>query len=554
VPFWFSRDTPEIPTHAKVQLRQLESRGTCSVDYSNPRGCRITFHLKTVLRIGRWGVPEYLVNPKAILNVSGFPSKAPTLVFVDEIPFHPFVRARWRGRGRWIDPGGGFPASVDLFLQDVSTLLRFEGIRTDGQDWRCANPMAMEWYSAWDAMTRGRGGHQWQEVGAAPDRGHSPDAGKEAVKTVVPDRASHYLRSGRMVAVVVSPTVIGLTHVGQPIRKGPIKLVVKTRGRAAPSCHVSRLSPEPFNPHFSRSRFCRLVRARWIDPSPTAQVTRLDPLLDRIALALSMTPSGLDLKSGRIANETATAWCRFWQENAGTAAFPIPSTAEGRREERKKFTIMQKPAEKAMSPDPTRDRKFRIDSTDEGYRPESRVASVGNSLVHSESAAGGKMPSGAVLYVKDTAMRRIHEHIEWKRRSAANLVEQGGILLGSATCDPKTGFMHGLVTQAVPARVGARGSGAHLELGHEAWHAMLQEVDVMRDEETTRLHVIGWYHTHPGELDVFMSSVDRHTQEQLFSEDWQFAIVLNPQRCTWRAFNGRASQECRGVWLAPAPF
>jgi proteasome lid subunit RPN8/RPN11 len=84
---------------------------------------------------------------------------------------------------------------------------------------------------------------------------------------------------------------------------------------------------------------------------------------------------------------------------------------------------------------------------------------------------------------------------------------------------------------------------------------MLDELDIKRDTGGgTPIHVVGWYHTHPGELDVFMSSVDRHTQEKLFSEDWQFAIVLNPQRAEWRAFNGRAAEECRGVWLAPAPF
>jgi hypothetical protein len=247
----------------------------------------------------------------------------------------------------------------------------------------------------------------------------------------------------------------------------------------------------------------------------------------------------------------AAAWCRFWEDNSGNVIFPIPRTG---KEERKKFAIMNRPPDKQVVAEERPARTFRIDSTGDGYQPECKVASFANGPIHGESASAGPIASGAVLYVKDTAMRRIHEHIQWNSRSSANLVEQGGILVGSATRDPVTGAIHGLVTDAVAARAGARGSGAHLELGHEAWHAMLDELDVMRDASASHMHVIGWYHTHPGELDVFMSSVDRLTQERLFSEVWQFAIVLNPQRRVWRAFNGRASEECRGVWLAPAAF
>ena len=58
------------------------------------------------------------------------------------------------------------------------------------------------------------------------------------------------------------------------------------------------------------------------------------------------------------------------------------------------------------------------------------------------------------------------------------------------------------------------------------------------------LQVIGWYHTHPGGLSVFMSGTDRATQRRHFSADWHFALVLNPHRQSIRAFHGPECLEC----------
>jgi hypothetical protein len=52
------------------------------------------------------------------------------------------------------------------------------------------------------------------------------------------------------------------------------------------------------------------------------------------------------------------------------------------------------------------------------------------------------------------------------------------------------------------------------------------------------LKIIGWYHTHPNDLGVFMSATDRRTQELYFNKPGDFAIVLNPQRCHSQAFLG----------------
>jgi hypothetical protein len=43
-----------------------------------------------------------------------------------------------------------------------------------------------------------------------------------------------------------------------------------------------------------------------------------------------------------------------------------------------------------------------------------------------------------------------------------------------------------------------------------------------------------------------MSGTDLNTQQKMFSKNWQFAIVLNPQKQTWRAFRGADARECHG--------
>jgi proteasome lid subunit RPN8/RPN11 len=149
------------------------------------------------------------------------------------------------------------------------------------------------------------------------------------------------------------------------------------------------------------------------------------------------------------------------------------------------------------------------------------------------------------FYLTMNAFELIKDHIGWGLRTHENVVEQGGILLGHAFRNPDTGVVYAIAEQAIPGRL-ARGSAGYLEVTHETWKEMLDSVDSLG----TQLQVIGWYHTHPNNLDVFMSDTDRTTQKRLFGNDWQFAIVLNPHKQIWRAFYGADSRECRGYVLA----
>lgn len=150
------------------------------------------------------------------------------------------------------------------------------------------------------------------------------------------------------------------------------------------------------------------------------------------------------------------------------------------------------------------------------------------------------------LFIKNEAMKQIFHHIGWGKKSELNVVEQGGILLGQVFRDENRKLTYGIAEKAIAGSL-ARGSSAYLDMTHETWKQMLDSMDeILNENPEKNLQVIGWYHTHPNELSVFMSDTDRSTQRRLFSHDWQFAIVLNPHKQIWKSFYGIDAEECRG--------
>jgi proteasome lid subunit RPN8/RPN11 len=151
-----------------------------------------------------------------------------------------------------------------------------------------------------------------------------------------------------------------------------------------------------------------------------------------------------------------------------------------------------------------------------------------------------------LLYLTNKAKEQIFNHIGWGRRTERNLVEQGGILLGHVFRNENEELTYGIVEVAIAGSL-AKASSASLELTHETWKEMLDSVDeILNQNPQENLQVIGWYHTHPNNLSVFMSGTDQSTQRRLFFHDWQFAIVINPHKRIWRAFYGMNADECRG--------
>jgi proteasome lid subunit RPN8/RPN11 len=150
------------------------------------------------------------------------------------------------------------------------------------------------------------------------------------------------------------------------------------------------------------------------------------------------------------------------------------------------------------------------------------------------------------LFIEIEAMKQIFEHIGWGKRIERNVVEQGGILLGQVFRDENQKLTYGIAEKAIAGSL-AKGSSAYLDMTHETWKQMLDSVDeILNGNPEKNFQVIGWYHTHPNSLSVFMSGTDQSTQSRLFSHAWQFAIVLNPHKQIWKAFYGKNAEECRG--------
>ena len=145
------------------------------------------------------------------------------------------------------------------------------------------------------------------------------------------------------------------------------------------------------------------------------------------------------------------------------------------------------------------------------------------------------------FYISALAWSQITQHIAWGQTTSFNTVEQGGLLLGQVYRDEDKRILYGLAEEAVVGDL-AKGTPAYLRMDFETWKKMIDEIDE-KDQST---QVIGWYHTHPNSLDVFMSGTDMRTQRRMFSLEWQFAIVINPHRQIWRAFRGANAEKCIG--------
>ncbi|WP_027003065.1 Mov34/MPN/PAD-1 family protein [Hugenholtzia roseola] len=207
--------------------------------------------------------------------------------------------------------------------------------------------------------------------------------------------------------------------------------------------------------------------------------------------------------------------------------------------------------------------KFKINSeTTPVYQPlplpepalsvESDLASLILEQAQEREAIAQETPAQHLhkLYLSHEAFAQISQHIGWGKTTAENTVEQGGILLGKVYYDQEKKLYFGIVQQTLAATT-AKGSTTYLEIGHQVWKEMMDSFDALTEKEALYqdLQIIGWYHTHPNQLSVFMSGTDRRTQEIFFEQHWQFAIVLNPHKKVWRAFYGREAAECSGFVL-----
>jgi proteasome lid subunit RPN8/RPN11 len=146
------------------------------------------------------------------------------------------------------------------------------------------------------------------------------------------------------------------------------------------------------------------------------------------------------------------------------------------------------------------------------------------------------------VFLTRNAQNLLWEHIGWGKKTKTNIVEQGGLLIGSPY-QVNDNFIS--VAESIIPGESTSSNAAYLELGNDAWSKMLEEFDSRFAEKEYK--IIGWYHTHPNSLGVFMSGTDMATQRRFFNKKWHFAVVLNPHTKKYKAFYSEKGPECRIV-------
>lgn len=144
-----------------------------------------------------------------------------------------------------------------------------------------------------------------------------------------------------------------------------------------------------------------------------------------------------------------------------------------------------------------------------------------------------------LLIISRRAEQEIKAHIAWDRKTSQNTREQGGILIGTPFL--VDGRMVSVVECVIPAEL-SESSAVYLKMDTKTWIKMLNLYDERYQEQG--LYVLGWFHTHPNSLGVFMSSTDMKTQRAFFCEDWHFAVVLNPHRRLIACFHSAQAVPC----------
>ncbi|WP_298416810.1 Mov34/MPN/PAD-1 family protein [uncultured Kordia sp.] len=194
-------------------------------------------------------------------------------------------------------------------------------------------------------------------------------------------------------------------------------------------------------------------------------------------------------------------------------------------------------------------KKFNITANEKYELEEKELTEEDFKIDENFNSRNKKNQSDSLLFISQKAKEQIWNHIEWgNHKTSINKNEQGGILLGKVFFDKKRKMQFAIVEDVVIGKT-AKGNPTYLEMSHETWSQMLNDADEIAEEKNDNIQVIGWYHTHPNELSLYMSGTDMNTQYRFFNQNWHYAIILNPHKEIWKAFVGKEAEECKGYIL-----
>ena len=175
------------------------------------------------------------------------------------------------------------------------------------------------------------------------------------------------------------------------------------------------------------------------------------------------------------------------------------------------------------------------------------------------------MPEGRILCSHGTTVPLVFtpeasavllRAIGWGREDyPENRLEQGGRLVGRYIRDADGKFIQAEVTHVLVAEASCRLAG-YIEwdgLEEIRLQRLFFEIqDQMREVDPAgaeALVLIGWWHTHPNGLSVFMSGTDMENQKIKCPTQDKYSVVLNPHRMEWRAYAGPDAVEVPAIML-----
>lgn len=125
-----------------------------------------------------------------------------------------------------------------------------------------------------------------------------------------------------------------------------------------------------------------------------------------------------------------------------------------------------------------------------------------------------RTPGEVDVWIAPEVDRQVMEHLRTRE------VEQGGLLVGQAFADPRTGAVAHIRVSKSAAADDAQGTAFSLRMGAGVWRAA-QALLVPGEV------IVGWYHSHPG-LTAFFSDTDRQTQRAFFNHPYSIGWVIDP--------------------------
>jgi proteasome lid subunit RPN8/RPN11 len=177
------------------------------------------------------------------------------------------------------------------------------------------------------------------------------------------------------------------------------------------------------------------------------------------------------------------------------------------------------------------------EENDEIYRPCEADAAAFVEALKSDTPIEVRRESACVC-IRRGALANMRAHL-----AGDTSIELGGLLVGQVCVDPAKMACITVIERALPASDGA-GTATTFSYTSESWGHLAPKLQGLPTDMT----VVGSYHSHP-DMGVFLSSTDLNTQQEVFPQLWQVAIVIDPVRDEIGVFTGPHGKPCDRWYL-----